>query len=535
MSNFRRLPHFPVRLLTGPAAVALALLFAAPLASQTLTNAFGGLSASSKDPIDIESDVLVVHDKEKYATFKGNVKAVQGTTTLRARELNVYVGGDKLTSETKKGSEGQPAASTKVSDAEDGSVGNKNNSQTTNKVSDAEDGSVGNKNHSQTTNKVSDAEDGGVGNNNDSQTTNMLGSSKDPIDIESDLFVVHDKEKYATFRGNVKAVQGTTTLRAGELKVNYVGGDKLAFGTNKEGGGEPAASTKVSDTEGDVARSDNNAQITKIEARGDVVITSEKDQRKNVLKGDRLVIDPKTGEIRFENTRNAAAGGRVRALFMPKVVEGAKSDGARSSETKPGDATVEDETSSSDKPEVARASDGVPDVQGDGAGSKNDGDPEVARASDGVPDMQGDGAGSKNDGDITKIEAKGDVVITSERDLTTTGDWALYDVPAQLVTVGGNVVSTQGKNVLKGDRFVIDLKTGESRFDNTGNTAAGGRIRALFMPKGATKAAKPGDAKSNEDDWSSSDKPDAAGANNETPADSESPDNVWPPRSENEP
>jgi lipopolysaccharide export system protein LptA len=490
MSNFRRLPHFPFRLLTGPAAVALALLFAAPLASQTLTNAFGGLSASSKDPIDIESDVLVVHDKEKYATFKGNVKAVQGTTTLRARELNVYVGGDKLTSETKKESEGQPVASTKVSDAENGSVGNNNNSQTTN--------------------KVSDAEDGGVGNNNNSQTTNMLGSSKDPIDIESDLFVVHDKEKYATFKGNVKAVQGTTTLRAGELKVNYVGGDKLAFGTNKEGGGEPVASTKVSDTEGDVARSDNNAQITKIEARGDVVITSEKDQRKNVLKGDRLVIDPKTGEIRFENTRNAAAGGRIRALFMPKVVEGAKSDGAKSSETKPGDATVEDETSSSDKSEVARASDGMPDVQGDGAGSKND-------------------------GDITKIEAKGDVVITSERDLTTTGDWALYDVPAQLVTVGGNVVSTQGKNVLKGDRFVIDLKTGESRFDNTGNTAAGGRIRALFMPKGATKAAKSGDVKSNEDDASSSDKPDAAGANNETPADSESPDNMWPPRSETEP
>jgi len=47
----------------------------------------------------------------------------------------------------------------------------------------------------------------------------------------------------------------------------------------------------------------------------------------------------------------------------------------------------------------------------------------------------------------------------------------------------------QGKNVLKGDRLVIDLKTGESRFENRGNTAAGGRIRALFMPK----EVKPGD------------------------------------------
>ena len=97
--------------------------------------------------------------------------------------------------------------------------------------------------------------------------------------------------------------------------------------------------------------------------------------------------------------------------------------------------------------------------------------------------------GKERQAQITKIEAKGEVVITSDKDQTTTSDWALYDVPAQLVTVGGNVVLTQGQNVLKGDRLVIDLKTGESRFDNTGNAAAGGRIRALFMPKDAPRAA----------------------------------------------
>jgi hypothetical protein len=57
------------------------------------------------------------------------------------------------------------------------------------------------------------------------------------------------------------------------------------------------------------------------------------------------------------------------------------------------------------------------------------------------------------------------------------------------VTVGGDVVLVQGKNVLKGDRLVIDLKTGESRFENPGDTGTPGRIRALFMPKDA----KPGD------------------------------------------
>ncbi len=234
--------------------------------------------------------------------------------------------------------------------------------------------------------------------------TNAFGglteSSKEPIDIESDVLVVHDKEKYATFKGNVKAVQGTTTLRAKELNVHYVGGDKLSPGAKKEGGEQAAPATKVADAQGGAAApaSENGTQITKIEAKGDVVITSDKDQ-------------------------------------------------------------------------------------------------------------------------------------------TTTSDWALYDLPSQLVTVGGNVVLTQGKNVLKGDRLVIDLKTGESRFENSGNAAAGGRIRALFMPKqeGAKTAkssdAKPGETKSGgataEDAAPSGDKPDAA--IDETPADSEPSDDVpWP-------
>ncbi len=162
--------------------------------------------------------------------------------------------------------------------------------------------------------------------------TNTFGglteSSNEPIDIESDVLVVHDKEKYATFKGNVKAVQGTTTLRAKELNVHYVGGDKLAPGPKKEGAA-PAPATKVADAQGGgAAAAGENAQITKIEAKGEVVITSDKDQ-------------------------------------------------------------------------------------------------------------------------------------------TTTSDWAIYDLPAQQVTVGGNVVLTQGENVLKGDRLVIDLTTGESRFENS--------------------------------------------------------------------
>src|SRR4029079_8064119 len=79
-------------------ALAVGVLLAASVSAQTLTNSFGGLSKSSKDPIDIQSDVLVVHDSQKDAACTGNVKAGQGTTTMRPRELNVHYtgGGDNL-------------------------------------------------------------------------------------------------------------------------------------------------------------------------------------------------------------------------------------------------------------------------------------------------------------------------------------------------------------------------------------------------------------------------------------------------------
>ena len=68
----------------------------------------------------------------------------------------------------------------------------------------------------------------------------------------------------------------------------------------------------------------------------------------------------------------------------------------------------------------------------------------------GWPAPQRGASGDGENAQITKIEAKGEVVITSDKDQTTTSDWALYDVPAQLVTVGGNVVLTPRRECAKG-------------------------------------------------------------------------------------
>lgn len=83
---------------------------------------------------------------------------------------------------------------------------------------------------------------------------------------------------------------------------------------------------------------------------------------------------------------------------------------------------------------------------------------------------------------ITRIEAQGKVLVTTKDDQSATSEWANFDVEEQVVTIGGNVVLSQGENVLRGDELVIDLKNGKSRFEVAGEPGKQ-RIRGLFQPK----------------------------------------------------
>ncbi len=91
-------------------------------------------------------------------------------------------------------------------------------------------------------------------------------------------------------------------------------------------------------------------------------------------------------------------------------------------------------------------------------------------------------------GSIKRIEAKGKVIVATKDDQTATSEWADFDVDKQLITIGGDVVLSQGENVLRGDRLVIDLKTGKSRFEVKGESS-GQRIRGLFSPRQDKKDA----------------------------------------------
>jgi lipopolysaccharide export system protein LptA len=66
---------------------------------------------------------------------------------------------------------------------------------------------------------------------------------------------------------------------------------------------------------------------------------------------------------------------------------------------------------------------------------------------------------------ISKLEALGGVIIT-QKDQTATGDAGLFDLKTNIVTLTGNVVLSQGGNVMRGERLWVDLNTGVSRVES---------------------------------------------------------------------
>ena len=53
-------------------------------------NALQGFSKNKDEPVQIEAATLDIRDKDKIATFSGNVHVIQGDTDLRTRKLVVF-------------------------------------------------------------------------------------------------------------------------------------------------------------------------------------------------------------------------------------------------------------------------------------------------------------------------------------------------------------------------------------------------------------------------------------------------------------
>jgi lipopolysaccharide export system protein LptA len=102
--------------------------------------------------------------------------------------------------------------------------------------------------------------------------------------------------------------------------------------------------------------------------------------------------------------------------------------------------------------------------------------------------MQSATPGPDGSSSIKRLEARGNVVVT-QKDQVVTGETAIFDTKSNLITMLGGVVLTQCKNVLRGDRLMVDMTTGVSRVESDG-----GKVQAL-LPQGGggdCGASKPG-------------------------------------------
>lgn len=77
---------------------------------------------------------------------------------------------------------------------------------------------------------------------------------------------------------------------------------------------------------------------------------------------------------------------------------------------------------------------------------------------------------------IRRLEAHGHVVVT-QKDQTATGDTGIFNMRTNTITLKGHVGISHGHDVLRGDRLLVDMKTGVSHL-----YANHGRVQGLFEP-----------------------------------------------------
>ncbi|MGF6310907.1 lipopolysaccharide export system protein LptA [Bradyrhizobium sp. i1.8.4] len=159
-----------------------------------------------------------------------------------------------------------------------------------------------------------------------------------PIQIEAASLEMRDKKKEATFAGNVKVVQGDTTMTSKTLVVFYE--DKSTQTPAPAPTGTKGAAAKGAPMQSATPGPGGASSIKRLEAKGNVVVT-QKDQVvtgetaifdtktnlitmlgggggqvvltqcQNVLRGDRLLVDMTTGVSRVESDN-----GKVQGLFI---------------------------------------------------------------------------------------------------------------------------------------------------------------------------------------------------------------------------
>ena len=382
----------------------------------------------------------------------------------------------------------------------------------------------------------------------------IISASNGPIDIASDRLDINDTAKTAVFSGGVRAVQGDATLETAALQVNYE--EKAAQGAaaaakNTSSGTKlrriqstsPVVITRAPQDRVTSQSLDFDAVNEVTVLTGDVVMTSGGDRRvtsdvatidqradtilmtgnvvinqgRNELTGGRLFVERSKGLTHLTSPASASGHGRITTRFFSGEASEKGNQGTRTAakdaliaggkaaagvfKTDP-DAPINvqaDRLDVDDNAKVAVFRGDVRAKQGDFAVRTSELHATYTGAAGlAMTPEDTDNTAKKQSATLTRIEARDKVVVTSKDGQTATGDWAVFDVKKNTVTLGGDVVIKQAKNVVQGTRLVIDMTTGQSIIQNdpgaswaaTATPSGNGPGRRLTV-RGPAKGARP--------------------------------------------
>lgn len=125
--------------------------------------------------------------------------------------------------------------------------------------------------------------------------------TKQPVQVTADQLSVNQTDGTAEFKGNVQVTQGTMTLQAATVRVEYAADKKSIARMLASGGVKLAAGTDAAQAANAEYRPDSGDLVL----TGDVILT----QTGNAISGEKLTVNLKTGLGTME--------GRVTTTFTP--------------------------------------------------------------------------------------------------------------------------------------------------------------------------------------------------------------------------
>jgi len=130
-----------------------------------------------------------------------------------------------------------------------------------------------------------------------------------------------------------------------------------------------------------------------------------------------------------------------------------------------------------------------PGAEGEADGASPDISAGGGGAASGETTGEGGAGGGPDTGGLDRLEAFDNVVITTAKEVVR-GARAVYDVPAGLATVVGDVTISTQTDQLAGERAVVNMNTGVSTLE--GGSSGDGRARALIAPQRPAGASEAG-------------------------------------------